>query len=214
MPRDFIHIFITDDHEMARFALTTWIEADTTSPTVSVVGTASRGSDTVKEASNPEIDLFVLDIDLPDMTGLEVTKRLRENSCRASILCMSGSHLASVQDVIGSGANGFVSKEESHVVFLEGIRWIAENPDAVWLSPHWHRQSMKSDRALAQTHLTPAEQTVLRHIRLSNKEIAEKLDLSDSTIKNHLSSIYQKLGISSRREAAEVALRLGVIPSR
>lgn len=209
-----IRIFITDDHEMARFALTTWIEADTNTPSVVVVGTASCGNDTLKIIAGIAVDILLIDIDLPDTSGLEVTKQLRAMGFTTNILCMSGSHLASSQDVINAGANGFVSKEESHAVFLEGIRWIAVNADSVWLSPYWHRQAMKSDNLLSQSHLTPAERNVLRHIRLSNKEIATELNLSESTVKNHLWSIYQKLGISSRREASDFALRTGIIPSR
>lgn len=209
-----IRVFITDDHEMARFALETWIEADSGTPPVSVIGSAARGSETLNAAYLHEIDLFILDIDLPDMTGLDLTRALREQGFRAGILCMSGSHLANAQDVLRAGANGFVSKEESHAIFLEGIRWIAETPDSVWLSPHWHRQQLTTERVLAQSHLTPAEQTVLRHIRLSNKEIAEKLTLSESTVKNHLSAIFQKLGVSSRQEAAGFAAQTGLIPPR
>lgn len=214
MASDSILIFVTDDHEMARFALMMWIEADTGLPDVRVVGTALRGGETLKALAGIEVDMLVIDIDLPDMTGLEVAKQLRANGFTKNILCMSGSHLASPHDVLSAGANGFVSKEEPPTVFLEGIRWIASNPGSFWLSPHWHRQSMKSDYLLSQVHLTPAERTVLRHIRLSNKEIADELGLSESTIKNHLQNIYQKLGISSRREASDFAIRVGIIAPR
>jgi DNA-binding NarL/FixJ family response regulator len=236
-----IRVFITDDHEMARFALTMWIEtvanssfadstsADSTSThpsstntsaetdgdrAITIVGTSSRGKHTLQVLGGTGVDVLVIDIDLPDMNGLDVIRALRADGFRAGVLTISGSNIATMQDAIDAGANGFVSKEEGHEAFLEAIRWIAANPDETWLSLSAHRQLMNTERSLAKTGLTQAERAVLRLVELSNKEIADKLAIKESTVKNHLWSIYRKLDLPSRVEAIEYAAKIGLIARR
>ena len=91
---------------------------------------------------------------------------------------------------------------------------MAGNLDANWLSPQTHRQIMRSEALLKKADLTPAEQNVLRFAKRSNKEIAEELGIAESTVKKHLWSIFQKLGITSRYDAISFAVEAGLIVAR
>ncbi len=199
---------------MARFALKAWLESDTGTPALRVCGTASNGKDTLRQLPESGADIALVDIDLPDMTGIEIIREARTSGFTKPILAMSGSNTASLHDVLTNGANGFVSKTEGNEHFVDAIRFVAEHPTEKWLSPSAHRQMMLSQNLLEKSGLTPAEISILRHINFSNKEIAETLNLSESTVKNHLWSIFQKIGISSRHEALEFAVKSGLIAAR
>ena len=84
----------------------------------------------------------------------------------------------------------------------------------MWISPAAAKEAIQSDKAIALADLTKTELTVLSLIELSNSQIAEKLYLSEGTVKNHISNIYSKLGVSSRREASIWARKLGILESR
>jgi DNA-binding NarL/FixJ family response regulator len=160
------------------------------------------------------INFLILDLDMPDMTGLEVIKTLRTKAWKHPILTISGSHLATARDVLAAGANGFISKEEGQPVFAEAVRFLASSPTRTWLSPATHRQLLHTEQLLKKAGLTPAEQAVMRLAKLSNKEIADTLSISESTVKKHFWSIFQKLGISSRYDAITLAIEAGLIASR
>jgi two-component system nitrate/nitrite response regulator NarL len=150
--------------------------------------------------------MIVIDIDLPDMLGIEVIRALRNDGFSGTILVVSGSNRADIYDILDSGANGYVSKEAEHTVFIEAVLWLLEHPTETWLPPALHRRMLQSDRILQKSGITPAERNILRFVALSNKEIADKLNISESTVKKHLWSIFQKLGIDSRQEAHEFAV--------
>ncbi|MFY7999495.1 MAG: LuxR C-terminal-related transcriptional regulator [Candidatus Kapaibacteriota bacterium] len=163
---------------------------------------------------NNAIDMLIIDLDLPDMTGLEAITILRSEGWQKPILVISGSYIGTAKDALAVGANGFLSKQEPQDIFLEGFRFIVQNPHSQWVSPQTHRQIMLSESMLKKADLTPAEQNVLRHIKRSNKEIADELNIAESTVKKHLWSIFQKLGIASRYDAIAFAVEAGLILSR
>lgn len=216
-----IKALIADDHEIARFAFLKWLEeeAQTGVLDVRIIGIVSTGQqalDRVLLSSNhgEAITFLILDLDMPDMTGLEVIKTLRAKAWKHPILVISGSYLATVRDVLAAGANGFISKEEGQSVFVEAVHFLASNPDRTWLSPKTHRQLLHTENLLKKADLTTAEQGVLRLVKLSNKEIADKLGIAESTVKKHFWSIFQKLGIASRYDAIAFAIEAGLIVGR
>jgi DNA-binding NarL/FixJ family response regulator len=215
-----LRILVADDHDIARFALRQWLNDEKARGSliedVRAVPTATEALATIRASlgNADSVDMLVIDLDMPDMTGLEAITILRAESWKQPILVISGSHIGTVKDALSVGASGFISKQESQDIFLEGIRFLAQNPQSQWVSPQAHRQIMHSDAVLKKADLTPAEVNVLHHIKYSNKEIAEKLGISESTVKKHLWSIFQKLGIASRYDAIAFAVNAGLIVAR
>lgn len=216
-----LRILVADDHDIARFALVQWLREEQqrdNSVIADVIAVAScrLAIETISASlgTSEAIDMLIIDLDLPDMTGLEAITILRADKWQQPILVISGSYIGTAKDALAAGANGFLSKQENQTVFLEGFRFVAQNPGAQWVSPQTHRQIMLSDTLLKKANLTSAEENVLRHIKLSNKEIAEKLGITESTVKKHLWSIFQKLGIASRYDAINFAVEAGLIVAR
>jgi two-component system, NarL family, nitrate/nitrite response regulator NarL len=221
-----LRILVADDHDIARFALVQWLRDEQQSGVqgslpiadVLAVATCQQALDAISASldapTTAGIDLLIIDLDLPDMTGLDAIKILRAKGWRKPILVISGSYIGTARDVLAAGANGFMSKQEPQETFIEGVRFLAAHPDGNWLSPQTHRQIMHSDALLKKADLTPAEQNVLRCIKRSNKEIAEELGIAESTVKKHLWSIFQKLGISSRYDAISFAVEAGLVLAR
>ncbi len=215
-----LSILIADDHDIARFALAQWLreEQERTQAIagITAVATCQKALETIRSTMGKTnaIDMLIIDLDLPDMTGLEAIVILRKEGWEKPIMVISGSYIGTAKDALAAGANGFLSKQEPQEVFLEGFRFITQNPQAQWVSPQTHRQIMYSDALLKKADLTPAEQAVLRLVKFSNKEIAEKLGIAESTVKKHLWSIFQKLGITSRYDAISFAMEAGLMLSR
>ena len=215
-----LRVLVADDHDIARFALVQWLreeqERSATIADITAVATCQEAIQTIRaaEEKNDAIDMLIIDLDLPDMTGLEAITILRSEGWQKPVMVISGSYIGTAKDALAAGANGFLSKQEPQDVFLEGFRFIAQNPHSQWVSPQTHRQIMHSDALLKKADLTPTEQNVLRHIKSSNKEIADELGIAESTVKKHLWSIFQKLGISSRYDAIAFAIDAGLIASR
>lgn len=212
-----IHILITDDHVVTRFGLKQWIQISfkdhSSLPVLSDVGTGAQALAAVRSAKETDcpVTMLIIDVDLPDMMGIQVIRELRAEGFQGTVLVVSGSHRADIYEILDSGANGFVSKEEEHTVFLEAVTWLLEHPSETWLTATLHRRIFQTDKALHKVGITPAERNVLRFITLPNKEIADKLGISESTIKKHLWSIFQKLGIESREEARDFAMSIQLL---
>lgn len=218
MALDTINVFVTDDHEAVRFAMESWIKNKATdeAPYIQLVGTAPSGAATLTAFKTIKPHVLLIDVQLADMSGLQVVKTLRQQGMtgdKLSILVMTGNDSISVHDILASGANGYLSKAESGDTFIGAIRWIAQHPNELWLSSAVAQQLVVIDHALHSAGITPVERNVLRLIRLPNKEIAELLSISEGTVKNYISSIYQKLNVSSRLEATKFAVKIGLIPS-
>lgn len=189
-------------------------------PTISVVGTASSGADAVAgvralHASQATPNFLLIDFQLPDMLGSDVIQTLRADgiiSEQMRALVMTGMENAPVKSILASGANGYISKQEPSTTFLAAMRHVFLKPDDLWLNPAEAKRMLNAERSLTTAGITSAEKNVLRLLYLTNEEIAETLNISRGTVKNHLNNMYSKLGINSRPEAVQFALKVGLLP--
>ena len=205
-----IRVLIADDHEMVRKGIRSWLEAETD---IDVVDDIERGKDIIPKVEILKPDVLMVDLHFPDAHGLDVIRALRAKGNTTPILVMTGYEKQRAKAVLEAGANGFISKEESKERIIEAVRWAARNETGVWISPAAAQEAIQTDKAIAQADLTKTELSILSLIERSNSEIADKLFLSEGRIKNHISSIYSKLGVTSRREASTWARKQGILES-
>ncbi|TAE21368.1 MAG: DNA-binding response regulator [Candidatus Kapaibacterium sp.] len=217
--QDPITLCIVDDHELIRFAMESWIQQDLQTHSalrpIHVVGTAENGAEALELIPRVQPKVLLVDFQLPDMLGSEIISRLRAGGLEKSamsILALTGMDNAPIKDILASGANGYLSKSESSTSIIQAIRHTAEKPHELWLNPAEAKKMVNADRALSMAGITPAEKNILKMLLFANEEIAETLDISRGTLKSHLNSIYQKLGINSREEAEEFATKIGLLP--
>jgi two-component system NarL family response regulator/two-component system response regulator DegU len=204
--RPTIRLFLVDDHEMVREGLKLMLSHY---DDIDVIGEASTGREAVSGVSVKRPAVVLLDLQLPDMPGLEVLASLQELLAPPAVLVLS------VHDdddfVIGAvrlGARGYVLKHTSHEELALAIRRIADG--GLYFAPEVSGALVNLDRRLQeQALLTEREREVLRLLAagLANREIGERLYLSPDTVKTHLGNIYRKLGVEGRTQAVVVALR-------
>ena len=203
-----IRVIIVDDHEMIRFGVRRWLEAE---PEIEVVAEVARGASAIEQAVVLKPDVMILDLHLPDMHGLDVIRQLRASSNDLPILVMTGYERRRARAVLEAGANGFLTKMESRERVLDAVRWAARREEGRWISPAIADELLESDKEIAAADLTKTEHRVLALIERHTSEIAAELFLSEGTIKNHLTTIYQKLNVKGKSEATEWAKRNGLL---
>jgi DNA-binding NarL/FixJ family response regulator len=210
-----VRLLIVDDHEVVRIGLRTLLESE---GDIEVVGEAGSVADAVSECRRLEPDIVLMDVRLPDGTGVDACRRLRQEvpHCRVLILTsFADSEL--VVEAIEAGAAGYVLKQLDTEQLLRAIRGIRDG-DSV-LDPSVTpgvlarvREAARNRRADAFADLTPRELEVLEEVArgLTNAEIADRLVLSEKTVRNHISAILAKLNVGNRTEAATYAVRHGI----
>jgi two-component system, NarL family, response regulator DevR len=204
-------VFLLDDHEVVRDGLRHLIEAEDDMEVVGEAGTAAEAIDRVA-ALSPQV--AVLDVRLPDGSGVEVCREVRSgNHAVACLMLTSFSDDEALFDAIMAGAAGYVLKEVRGSDLVADIRKVAAGHSL--LDPDLTERVMrriKDRRAQQQAeHLTPQEERILEFISegLTNRQIAQKMYLSEKTVKNYVSNLLSKLGMSRRTEAAVYAVRQG-----
>ena len=214
-----ITTIIIDDHPIVRAGMRTVLDA---APDVTVLAEGATGHDAVRLAQEHRPDVLVLDVNLPDLNGLEVTRRLRAQQAPPAILILTVHDDAqTVMGLLQSGARGYILKDEALETLVSAVRAAARGES--WLSPAVANQVVR--RAVAaprlsagldpgrgdRVRLTPREREVLSLLAqgLGNAAIARKLVVTKRTVQNHVSNIYGKLGVTSRTEAALLAIGRG-----
>ncbi len=211
-----INVIIVDDHPIVRAGMRAVLDQ---SPDISIVAEGSTGTEALRLVAQRQPDVLVLDVNLPDVNGVEVTRRLRDQGSDAAILILTiHNDSQTIFGLLENGAAGYVLKDEALETLVDAVRAAARGE--TWLSPAVAHQVVRRavdpappKRPSAQSLLTPREMDVLRLLAqgLDNAAIAEQLVVTKRTVQNHVSHIYGKLAVNSRTEAALWAIRQGLV---
>jgi two-component system nitrate/nitrite response regulator NarL len=212
-PGDCVRILIADDHRLFREGLRALLEGE---KDLAVVGDACDGAEAIELVARLHPDVLLLDLAMPNMPGLDTLRVLTKGPWPVRVIMLTAS--IGPDDVVQAlqlGARGIVSKEEASEKLLRAIRtvmageyWIAHRNVAtlvdVWRSVRKPADStVKKDFGLSARELEIVAAVLAA---CSNKEIAAKLAISEKTVKNHLTNVFDKLGVSKRLELALFAL--------
>lgn len=220
---DKIRVLIVDDHAMVRQGLRTFLELqDTSVLPIEVVGEASNGIEAVEMAGRMQPDIVLLDLMMPEMDGLQATPKIIECSPRSRVIILTSfGEEDKVLPAIRGGAQGYLLKDIPPNELVQAVR--EAYLGKVQLHPEVAKKLMLAVAAKeeptarrgitnSENGLTEREHEVLRLIAegMNNREIAEKLVISEKTVKTHVSNLLGKLHLDDRTQAAIYALRHGL----
>ena len=212
-------ILIIDDHPLFREGLKTIIERESR---FEVVGEAGNGREGLRMAKMLKPDLVVMDISLPDQSGIQLTREIRSLFSETRIIIVSmHSKIDYITEAFQAGATGYVVKESASERLVQGLESVSKGDyfldssvsyavvENIMKSP---TKEAKITNAVYGT-LTPREQEVMRMLAegLSSKEVSAKLFISPKTAENHRANIMRKLGLRSTMELIRYAAKLGLI---
>jgi DNA-binding NarL/FixJ family response regulator len=204
-----IRVLIADDHGVIRDGLGRLIAG---LDDMEVVGVAADGQEAVQRARETSADVVLMDLDMPDVDGIEATRRIVEERPDTAILVLTSfSDRARILGAMDAGARGYLLKDASSGAVAEGIRAAAR--DEAPLDP-------RAARTILDAHAEPdplaglseREREVLGLLveGLPNKLIARRLEISDKTVKAHLTRIFREIDVTDRTQAALWAERHGL----
>jgi two-component system, NarL family, response regulator LiaR len=212
-----VRLLVVDDHDLFRAGLASLLSAEAG---IEVVGQASGGKMGVRLAAELQPDVVLMDVRMPDLSGPDATRKIVEQDPHIKVLALTvSSEDADVSAVLQAGAVGFLAKDtpiDSLVVAVyaaaSGAAWLSPRAAEVVLGRIRTAAPPPQQDAGALEQLSEREIDVLRLIAngMENAEIAEELNISPRTAKNHVSNILAKLGLPSRVQAAVYAVRQGV----
>ena len=213
---DRIHILIVDDHAMFRDGLRAVLEPQ---EDMSLVGEADDPESGIRLAAELRPDVILMDLHLPGRSGVEATREILARQPSVKVMALTMHHGDSLVDaMIMAGAQGYVLKEARAAELLEAIRAVAAggaamDPGVTSQVLVHYRQVAPGTPTRVEGDFSARELTLLRLLAkgATNRRIAASLHLSEQTVKNLLSGLYAKLGVSSRMEAVAIALRKGTI---
>ena len=209
-----IKIMITDDHSMIREGLKKLLELD---GDIRVIAEAVDGQDCLNKLETIQPDVLLLDINMPIMNGLEVLKKLKLRKNKVNVLILTvhneEEYLMKAVDI---GINGYVLKDSEFAVLKKAIVSIASGENFIQpnLIPALNAKMIeKSEDSIKIKNLTNREIEVLKLLAVGmyNKEVAESLKISERTVKNHVSSIFKKIDVTDRTQAAVFAIRNRIV---
>jgi two-component system response regulator NreC len=212
-----IRLLLVDDHEVVRAGLRMLLEHQ---PDMEIVGEASTGAEAVEMAVRDRPDVIVMDITLPDISGIQATQKIKQSQPAAAIVALTiHEDEQYFFEMLQAGAEGYVPKRAAPEDLISAIR--AAYNDEIYLYPSLAK-ALVSDfigRSYANPEdntldeLTPRELEVLEMLAqgLSNEEIGNQLVISPHTVARHRENLMRKLGLHSKSELVKYAIRKGII---
>ncbi len=216
-----VRVLIVDDHSLFRRGISTVL---TNQANISVVGEAANGLEAIEKAEKLKPDVILMDLNMPQCSGLEATQALQAKMPQVNILVLTVSeNEADLFAAIKFGATGYILKNTEPEELVQAIYHIAQG--GVILSPIMATKLLTEfkesgtdardkDTTAEEAHLSHREDEVLRLVAqgATNREIADSLFISENTVKTHLRNIMDKLHLANRSQAAAYAVKRGLVP--
>ena len=212
-----IRVLIADDQALVRTGFRVILEAE---PDLEVIGEAGDGREAIEAAETLRPDVVLMDIRMPNLDGIDATRRLVQGEQPPRVLILTTFDLDEyVYEALRAGASGFLLKDAAAEELLHAIRVIAAGE--ALLSPSITRRLIEDyarrpparEQPTALAELTPRELEVLRLVArgFSNGEIARELFVGDATVKTHVARIFAKLDLHDRAQAVVLAYESGLV---
>lgn len=204
-----IKVLIVDDHELLRAGLELIFE---TAADIEVVGTAADGQNGLEKVRALKPDLVLTDIRMPKLDGIALIKQLHVEAPKLPVVVLTTfDDQKPIQEAMQLGAKGFLLKDADKDTILNVIRGAIKGE--TFIEPRIAGKAFAASSPESEIDLSPREHQILTEVAegYHSKEIAADIGVSERTVKSHLTSIYNKLGVFSRAEAVAKALQLGLI---
>lgn len=209
-----VKVMIADDHVLMREGIKQLLEFD---GTVEVIAEASDGLDCLDKLRNVKPDVLLLDINMPNMNGIEVLQRIREYGFTIKVMMLTvHNEVEYLVKAVDIGADGYILKDSGSAELKKAIYIVmtGENYIQPSLIPALNSRLVARDEDKEKIEsLTKRELEVLIQVAngMFNKEIATSLDISERTVKNHISNIFKKIDVADRTQAAVFAIKNNLI---
>jgi DNA-binding NarL/FixJ family response regulator len=205
-----IRVLLAEDHPVVRAGLEALLGS---AEDVELVGAAADGEEAVELAAALEPEVVLIDLSMPRLDGIEATRRIVETSSEIRVVILTAfSDRERILGAIDAGALGYLLKDASPEELLGGVRAAARGEAP--LAPKAASEVLAARAGRREAELTGREREVLALVAdgLPNKQIARRLEISEKTVKAHLTRVYEQIGVTDRTQAALWAQRHGIFP--
>lgn len=209
-----VRVMIADDHSMIREGLKQLLELE---GDFQVIEEACDGVECLEKLSKIIPDILLLDINMPNMNGLEVLQKMKDKRMRVKVLVLTvHNEVEYLLKAVDIGINGYLLKDSESAELKKAILTVVKGEDYIQpsLIPLLNAKMIDRNKDNVKIEsLTRREMDVLKLLAVGmyNKEVAEKLSISERTVKNHVSNIFKKIGVTDRTQAAVFAIRNNLI---
>lgn len=209
-----INVMIADDHSLIREGLRQLLEFD---GSIEIIAEASNGIECLEKLNNFQPDVLLLDINMPEKNGIDVLKEMKEKGSSVKVLILTvHNELEYLMNAVDIGVDGYILKDSDFVELKRAINAVLDGDNYIQpsLIPALNNQLVNRDIEKDKIALlTSRELEVLAQVAngMFNKEIATNLNISERTVKNHISNIFKKIDVSDRTQAAVFAIKNNII---
>ncbi|MDE6209061.1 MAG: response regulator transcription factor [Lachnospiraceae bacterium] len=209
-----IKIFIADDHSMIREGIKQLIELESD---LKVVGFANNGMEAIEKIEKLKPDVVLLDINMPVLNGMDTLVKLKESNLEVKVIMLTIHNESEyIIRAMKLGCDGYILKEANSAELKNAIYTVYNGGRYIYpvITPILNQYLVvNSDKNTKFDKLTNRELQILKILSegLTNREIAERLDISDRTVKNHVFSILKKLNVKDRTQAAVIAVKNDIV---
>ena len=209
-----VKIMIADDHSMIREGLKQLLELE---GDFEVIAEACDGVECLEKLLTVKPDVLLLDINMPNMNGLEVLQKMKDKRMKVKVLVLTvHNEVEYLLKAVNIGVNGYLLKDSESAELKKAILAVVNGDDYIQprLIPLLNAKMIDIDNDSVKIEkLTRRELEVLKLLAIGkyNKEVAEELEISERTVKNHVSNIFKKIGVTDRTQAAVFAIRNNLI---
>lgn len=209
-----IRVMITDDHSLIREGLKQLLEFD---GSIEIVGEASNGTEFLEKLNECNPEVLLLDINMPEKNGIEVLKQMKEENSPVKVLILTvHTEMDYLMKAVDIGVDGYILKDSESSELKKAIKAVKDGENYIQpsLIPSLNNYLLNRDSDNDKlTLLTNRELEVLVQVAngMFNKEIALNLNISERTVKNHISNIFKKIDVSDRTQAAVFAIKNNII---